>query len=559
MNNSNRFSVVESRRASSEDNAAEQARLLAFALCTADALIEVDVDGRIADAFGPTEVLFAKRSHQLADHTLESLVAEDDRHLLRALLRQVANGQRFRGAAIRFYGPGDTLRTMILSGYGVPNIGEHCYLTLRTIQMSSADFEDPERNNFSGLRNLKSFSSCVNNYFSTTPEGSHQGGLTLLFAPGLSDLRRRLLPAVWDQLQRQLGSFLDALSIEGNAAGHLSFDRFGFIHDRTVDVDEVCARLAEFARAADPENKGCDFIPDNIAVHEIELAGPDLARAILYTIQRFAKTKNNGIIGDAEQSTVSRQLKMAADRTRYVVSTITGADFGIAYEPIVSLVDGSVHHYEALLRLSDYPAGISPYDFVVFAEEIDLITEFDLAMCRKLIAKLASQSGDETDLPVAVNISGRSINSPVFLEALYALIARHSRVKGRLMFEITESARILDLEHANEVIQDLRKRGFHVCLDDFGAGEAAFDYLRELDVDFVKIDGKYVKDAASNSRDKAFLIAMSGLCHDLGITTIAEGIENEEILDFLRGCGITYGQGYVFTGVSELVTPHAVI
>ena len=127
------------------------------------------------------------------------------------------------------------------------------------------------------------------------------------------------------------------------------------------------------------------------------------------------------------------------------------------------------------------------------------------------------------------------------------------------MFEITESARILDLEHANEVIQDLRKRGFHVCLDDFGAGEAAFDYLRELDVDFVKIDGKYVKDAASNSRDKAFLIAMSGLCHDLGITTIAEGIENEEILDFLRGCGITYGQGYVFTGVSELVTPHAVI
>ncbi|MFT6580540.1 MAG: EAL domain-containing protein (putative c-di-GMP-specific phosphodiesterase class I), partial [Alphaproteobacteria bacterium] len=202
---------------------------------------------------------------------------------------------------------------------------------------------------------------------------------------------------------------------------------------------------------------------------------------------------------------------------------------------------------------------ISPYDFIVFAEEIDLITEFDLAMCRKLIAKLASQKGDETDLPVAVNISGRSINSPVFLEALYALIARHSRVKGRLMFEITESARILDLEHANEVIQDLRKRGFHVCLDDFGAGEAAFDYLRELDVDFVKIDGKYVKDATSNSRDKAFLIAMSGLCHDLGITTIAEGIENEEILDFLRGCGITYGQGYVFAGVSELVTPHAVI
>ncbi|MBL4720044.1 MAG: EAL domain-containing protein [Alphaproteobacteria bacterium] len=559
MSTGRRFSVVEPRRVKSEDNAAEQARLLAFALCTADALIEVDVEGRIVDAFGPTDALFDKRSHELAAHTLESLVAEDDRHLLRSLLRQVGNGQRFRGASIRFFGPGGVLRTMILSGYGVPNIGEHCYLTLRTIQMSSADFEDPERNNFSGLRNLQNFSSCVSNYFSTTPEGSHQGGLTLLYAHGLSELRRRLLPAVWSQLQRQMGAFLDAMSIEGNAAGHLSFDRFGFIHDRTVDVDEVCARLVEFTRAADPENKGCDIIPDNIAVHEIDLAGPDLARAILYTTQRFANAQNNGVIGDATQSNVSRQLKMAADRTRYVVSTITGADFGIAYEPIVSLVDGSIHHYEALLRLSDYPSGFSPYEFIVFAEEIDLITEFDLAMCRKLIAKLSSQSDGESNLPVAVNISGRSINSLVFVEALNALIERHPRVRGRLMFEITESARILDLEHANEVIQDLRRRGFHVCLDDFGAGEAAFDYLRELEVDFVKIDGKYVKDAASNSRDKAFLIAMSGLCHDLGITTIAEGIENKAILDFLRGCGITYGQGYVFASASEQTVPHAVI
>ena len=546
MNEGRRFSVVGPRRSTNEDNATEQARLLAFALCTADVLIEVDVDGRIIEEFGPTAALFGTRPKQLVDKTLESLVLEDDRHLLRALLAQAATGQRFRSAPIRFYGPKNRVQTLILSGYGVPSIGEHCYLTVRTTQMSSEDIDDPERSNISGIRNIHGFSNCVSNYFSTVSVGAHQGGLTLLYVHGLSDLQSRILPAVWAQLQRQIGAFLDAVSIEGNAAGHLSIERFGFIHDRTVDVNDICACLAKFTRVADPDNKGCVIVPDNVAVHAIELAGPDLARAILYTIRRFALFPSRSVIGDIETTNVSSQLRVAADRTHFVVSTITGADFGIAYEPIVSLADGSIHHFEALLRLNDHPEGLSPYEFIVFAEEIDLITEFDLAMCRKVIAKLASQDADASVKGVAINISGRSINSSPFVEALNALIDRYPSVRGGLMFEITESARIRDLAHANDVIQALRKRGFQVCLDDFGAGEAAFDYLRELEVDFVKIDGKYVKDAASNSRDKAFLIAMSSLCHELGITTIAEGIESESILDFLRDCGITYGQGFVF-------------
>ena len=85
-----------------------------------------------------------------------------------------------------------------------------------------------------------------------------------------------------------------------------------------------------------------------------------------------------------------------------------------------------------------------------------------------------------------------------------------------------------------------------MCLDDFGSGEAAFEYLRELEVDFVKIDGKYVVDVEKSSKDKAFLIAMSGLCRDLGIATIAEFVETEDTLAFLKECGVAYGQGYLF-------------
>ena len=115
---------------------------------------------------------------------------------------------------------------------------------------------------------------------------------------------------------------------------HLSIDRFGFIHDRTVAVNDVCAYLAEFTRIADPDNKGCGVVPDNVAVYEIELAGPDPAWAILYTICRFALIPSRSVIGDIETTNVSSQLRVAADRSRFFVSTITGADFVIAYEPI---------------------------------------------------------------------------------------------------------------------------------------------------------------------------------------------------------------------------------
>lgn len=518
---------------------------MAFALCTSDGLVEVDVQGRIVEMFGATSLLFGKRADQLAGLALESVAAEEDRHLLRALLKHAADGHRFRSAPVQFHHESGSKQTLVLSGYGVPNIGNHCYLTMRTTQMAPNVVERVDRFETSALRNIDGFSDSIRNHFEAAA-GPHQGGLTLLTLNGLEAVKNRVLPAVWAQLIRQIGAFLNAVSLEGNAAGHLGIERFGLIHDRTAFIDGICEQIIEFTRTADPENQGCEVIAEPVLVHEIALAGPDLVRAILYTIRQFSGKERRRRLRAVGRDDVSSQLQAAASTTQFVVSTITGSEFDIAYQPIVSLVDNSVHHFEALLRLNNSSPLLSPFDFIVFAEDIGLITEFDLAMSRKAVAKIASHTGGGALKPVAVNISGRSINSPQFLDAINALIERHPTVQNRLMFEITESTRIEDLVHANNVIQDFRKRGFQVCLDDFGSGEAAFDYLHELEVDFVKIDGRYVTDAASNPRDKAFLIAISGLCHDLGITAIAEGIENEAILDFLRGCGITYGQGYMF-------------
>jgi EAL domain-containing protein (putative c-di-GMP-specific phosphodiesterase class I) len=103
----------------------------------------------------------------------------------------------------------------------------------------------------------------------------------------------------------------------------------------------------------------------------------------------------------------------------------------------------------------------------------------------------------------------------------------------------------------SHVVRGLRDAGHKVCLDDFGAGASAFHYLRALEVDVVKIDGVYVRDALKTGKGQAFLKAMTGLCNDLGIATVAEMVESTNALAFLRACGVAYGQGYLFGRPSE--------
>jgi EAL domain-containing protein (putative c-di-GMP-specific phosphodiesterase class I) len=219
--------------------------------------------------------------------------------------------------------------------------------------------------------------------------------------------------------------------------------------------------------------------------------------------------------------------------------------FNIAFQPIVELATRRINHFEALVRFNGVPDRDSPYDMITFAEATGLICDFDLAMCRKVLSWLALR-GAERPLAVAANLSGRSLANVSFVAALHDLLKSYPDVRSRLIFEITESARITDLTLANRFIQGLRQAGHKVCLDDFGAGAAAFQYLRALEVDVVKIDGQYLQSAFDGNKSKAFLKAMAGLCRELGVDTIAEMVEDESYLPLLKECGIRYAQGYLF-------------
>jgi len=258
-------------------------------------------------------------------------------------------------------------------------------------------------------------------------------------------------------------------------------------------------------------------------------------RAMRYVLDRFIEDGPDAAAAGFEAA-VQRMIR---DSAHFRARVAAGA-FQLAYQPVVSLADGGLHHFEALAR---FEANASPADTIRLAEELDMIADFDLAVVGTVLSALEAEPAD---CRIAVNLSARSLTLPRFLSAFEALVAPRPALRSRLLLEVTETQMIGDLDVANAIIRRLKSLGHAVCLDDFGAGAASLDYLRRLDIDIVKIDGRYVQALRRGGRDAVLLKHIVALCSDLGMTTIAEMVETRDAANLLRDLGVELGQGWHF-------------
>lgn len=221
------------------------------------------------------------------------------------------------------------------------------------------------------------------------------------------------------------------------------------------------------------------------------------------------------------------------------LARIRGGDFSFARQPIVGLKDRAPRHDELFVRFGPE----SPMPIIERAESLGLMGALDFAVVDSAIRYLDSVQNMRG---LAVNLSGASITDAVIMDKLLSRLATTRFPRASLSFEITESAEIRDLPHANESIQLLRKLGHPVYLDDFGAGFASLPYLHALEVDCVKIDGSYMERAMEGERERRMFRAILALCGELGVSTIAERIETEAQAAFAAELGVFGGQGYFF-------------
>jgi EAL domain-containing protein (putative c-di-GMP-specific phosphodiesterase class I) len=188
---------------------------------------------------------------------------------------------------------------------------------------------------------------------------------------------------------------------------------------------------------------------------------------------------------------------------------------------------------------------VGPDQFIPSAERYNLMSTLDRWVIQTALTDLADhESKKEARYTLAINLSGTSLSEDRFLEFVIDELKKHKLPKNAICFEITETAAISNLSRVVHFMQTLKKLGCMFSLDDFGSGLSSFTYLKNLPVDYLKIDGQFIRNVAEDAVDESMVIAINQVGKAMGIETIAERVETKQVLDKLSELGVEFAQGY---------------
>ena len=182
--------------------------------------------------------------------------------------------------------------------------------------------------------------------------------------------------------------------------------------------------------------------------------------------------------------------------------------------------------------------------FIPAAERYDMMPLLDKWVINSTFRLMREEQGKSNNHVYNINLSGQTLCNTEILEFIRDQIDHFGIDANNLCFEITETAVIANLSLAIDFIGRMKKMGCMFALDDFGSGLSSFAYLKKLPVDFIKIDGEFVRDITDDLMDRAIVSAINDIGHEIGLTTVAEYVENEEILTLLQQLGVDYVQGF---------------
>jgi diguanylate cyclase (GGDEF)-like protein/PAS domain S-box-containing protein len=266
----------------------------------------------------------------------------------------------------------------------------------------------------------------------------------------------------------------------------------------------------------------------DLAMYEAKAAGRD--RFTMYRPTRGRKERVSARLEEAER------IRKALEEDRLLLE----------YQPILELKANKVQQYELLLRLPNDQGGepFPPSSFLYVAERCGLIQGIDCWVAAKAIAMIAEQQRAGRRLVLHVNLSGKSIGDPKVTGFIEDALTRGEIDPSCLIFEVTETAAIANIEEAKAFAQHLRARGCQLALDDFGSGFGSFYYVKTLPFDYLKIDGDFIRGIAANTMDQLVVRAIVDIARGLGKKTIAEFVATEDTLRLVRQIGVDYAQGY---------------
>ena len=357
-----------------------------------------------------------------------------------------------------------------------------------------------------------------------------------------------------DQLLRELAPVVQEEAPQGDIVGRLGGDEFGILlHNCTAEQAMMaCNRIRNTVEKQGFSWRGQNFIISLsmgivLINNETENVSEVLRKAdsACFVAKDSGRNKLHLYREDdiemanrhGEMQWVSK-LKDALDNDRFI----------LYYQTIAPLNqdDSQGKHYEILLRLTDEDGKlVPPFIFLGAAERYNMITKIDYWVIKNTFKWLHEHPDHLKELSLcSINLSGNSLGDSGLLSHIEMQFEKYNIPPEKICFEVTETMAVANTDVAKELIQSLREYGCKFALDDFGTGMASFEYLKNFPVDYLKIDGSFVKDMIDDPIDSAMVKSINDIGHVMGKKTIAEFVENDDIGAKLREIGVDFAQGY---------------
>ena len=367
-----------------------------------------------------------------------------------------------------------------------------------------------------------------------------------------------------DELLCQVAEVVQANIRSTDIVARLGGDEFGILLERCTE--ERAMEVGEAIRGAVEAHRfnwkdAFTSARCSLGVVMVSKESPDVASVMSSADVACYSAKDMGrnqihLYQDSDASMRHEEMKWVSR----ITSAVEENRLELFYQPIVGIGkenSSSRGHYELLLRMRDENGEIvGPDQFIPAAERYNLMSTLDRWVIRQALSQLADRNPEAefAHFTLAINLSGTSLSEDRFLEFVIDELKKQKLPKGAICFEITETAAISNLSRVIHFMQALKKLGCKFSLDDFGSGLSSFTYLKNLPVDYLKIDGQFIRNVAEDSVDESMVKAINEVGEAMGIETIAERVESKEVIEKLSEIGVKFAQGYYIARPTSVQT-----
>lgn len=528
---------------------------------TAEGIVTFDAQGRIDGVNQAAERLFGYTERELRDKTIAFLFPPDDKenrpdyldHYMRTEIERLV-GREAEMQARRNDGTlfpcAIKVRPMLLDGAR--------YYTALLADMSErkATLERlkrmAERDGLTGLYNRSYFLEQLDHAYERVKRAAEPCALLYIDLDNFKYINDTMGHAAGDHVLIDVAAALLRRARKSDVIARFGGDEFTVL---LCNVNPEQAALAaesfheilsryRYGKGSEAIEVGC-----SIGVAVVDASAQSAAEALAHAdvachlakcagrnrVHRFSPADRENVASMTLDMGWSRRIRDAIENDRFV----------LALQPILNTRTETVEAHEVLLRMLDHDDRlIAPAAFLPAADRFGLATDIDKWVIAHAMAHLAAARQRQPNRCYHINLSAQTLGRSEVLGLIRAELDRYGLDPASLTFEVTETTAITDMATAVKFLSRLKEMGCLTALDDFGAGMASFGYLQDLPIDLVKIDGRFVKNMASNEVDRAMVRSMTEIAHAIGKRTIAEFVEDREVLALLRAFGADYAQGF---------------